>query len=625
MQRLLGWAVPVVVLVTGCFPSPNAPDAGTCVYPGQCRPGLICKFDGQCVPACTAAESTPCATADGGPGAATCRPESGWSRCETAPCELGMTQACQLTATEMGERICQLDGTLSACAAIPCVPGPPQQCANSDAGVTVRVCQADAGFSACFTAPCTQSISCPVAPGDGGAALYGERACLADGGYDLCRENSQCSIRVGVCAQARRLFTDPDAGCGESSYQALPTWQAAETCPGDDLDNDCDGETDEVGPTVVLAEGATEVAAIGEFTPTTNEPGRYRVLLVMDGGITFTRLSDSLQPVTAPSQQHVLRTDGGRLEPRFTRRGAPNTLVSWVEDRGVVFSEQPYNTLGPLLPWSFATEQPPLFAQAALIRNKPVVAVFYDAPLTDGGVARTALVAQPSDGGFSNVTCSTSDAVCFPYIYDLVGWSGDLAMVAVQGFVFFLSTNPADRDRQADGGMNDGGRLSDGGLPDTVFFEPAPSLFIREVRGANHFPSAFALAAEPPAFAVSFVLDSDIPGSSRFGTLDSTATPNFAGAAIPFAQVSGASAVVRSLDGGPAVLTAFTVDGGVALTPLSKNAGVRWISAPNITGKALLAWSYLSPNKALLTMPVKAADGGSQVIGRQLCMPEWVP
>ena len=535
-----------------------------------------------------------------------------------------MTQACQLTATEMGQRTCQLDGTLSACAAIPCVPGPPQQCANSDAGVTVRVCQADAGFSACFTAPCTQSISCPVAPGDGGAALYGERACLADGGYDLCRENSQCSIRVGVCAQARRLFTDPDAGCGESSYQALPTWQAAETCPGDDLDNDCDGETDEVGPTVVLAEGATEVAAVGEFVELTQpELGRYRVLLVMDGGVAFERLNETLTRVNTLSFVSAPRSDGGRLEPRFSGGATAETLASWVDDHGVVFADQLYSSLGPLMQWSFTTPTAPVFAQAALVRNKRVVAIFYDVP-ADGGLTRTALVSQSSDGNFENITCMSPNTICYPDTHELVGWrGGDLAIVAARGNALFLSAEPNDLGKLADGGQPV--TLSDGGS-DPFFLGATPVPLVRAVRGALYIPSALAVAAQPPTFAVSFVRTNvNLPGYTRFGALDSDATPVFTSSAeeIPLERVSGASAVMRTIDGGAAVLTAFTVDGGVALTPLTKGPGVRWLSVPNNTGKAILAWSKLSPNKALLTMPVKAADGGSQVIGRQLCMPEW--
>lgn len=538
-----------------------------------------------------------------------------------------MTQACQLTATEMGQRTCQLDGTLSACAAIPCVPGPPQQCANSDAGVTVRVCQADAGFSACFTAPCTQSISCPF---DGGTVeLFGERACLADGGYDVCRENAQCSLQLGECAGARRLFDDQMVGCGPISYRENANWRSAETCPGDDLDNDCDGETDEVGPTVVLAEGATEVAAIGEFFALNpQDESRYRVLLVIDGGIVFQRL-DELLRVTGSDSEPATRSDGGRLEPRFGLGASTETLVSWVDDHGVIFAKQSLGQLGPVFPWSFSLPGFPVAAQAALVDDKHVVAVFFDAPI-GGGFTRLALVSQSEDGGFTNTRCDSPNSACLPDTHELVGWNGSLGILATGGLAHFLSARSGDRDLQADGGPLV--ILGDGGFANPVFFgiPMVPAPLIRQVRGALYDPQSLAVAAQTPTFAVSFLIPGqELPVYTRFGALDSDATQRFTSTSsqkIPVARVSGASAVARPLDGGAAVvLTAFTLDGGVALTPLSTDAGVRWIPTPTNTGKAILAWSKLSPNKALLTMPVKAADGGSQVIGRQLCMPEWVP
>jgi hypothetical protein len=98
------------------------------------------------------------------------------------------------------------------------------------------------------TCTANETQPCPIVVN--GVGYYGRQQCQADGGFGACvDQSSTCSLMIGSCAGARRLFVDLQTSCGAASYFALDAGYAPiETCPGDDRDNDCDGYVDETVP-----------------------------------------------------------------------------------------------------------------------------------------------------------------------------------------------------------------------------------------------------------------------------------------------------------------------------------------------------------------------------------------
>ena len=159
-------------------------------------------------------------------------------------CDFAGSRVCRPTL------VCRFDNECVA----PCQEPTTMDCELADAGPGRSSCSLERGWAACSPALCTTDRECVI---DGGAVGYvGSQACLSDGGYDVCREASNCAPAPGVCNQARRVVGDV-VGCSMLSYQQLADWRARESCAEDDgKDNDCDGYVDELFDD----DGGTELA-----------------------------------------------------------------------------------------------------------------------------------------------------------------------------------------------------------------------------------------------------------------------------------------------------------------------------------------------------------------------------
>lgn len=179
----------------------------------------------------------------------------------------------------------------------PCDAGQTLECTTEDGGVGTSSCVA-ASWSACVrpspACTATQTEACPIQTA--GVAFYGERTCQSDGGFGACVEvaASRCTSRpFGICADAGRVFGD-DAGCTSLSYGQLPNFADVESCPADQIDNDCDGYVDEL-----FASSAQNACGVGICEAARWSDGRLKAYRTcgdptcLDSGVLVERLSDA--------------------------------------------------------------------------------------------------------------------------------------------------------------------------------------------------------------------------------------------------------------------------------------------------------------------------------------------
>lgn len=206
-----------------------------------------------------------------------------------------------------------------------CVPGSSRSCyGGNDARRDVGACHAGTqtcepagtGYGPCEGAVMPTAERCPEAADencDGQVNEVGGTGCVcAAGQVEPCYDGLAGTAGVGICHAGTRLCLPGGNGWGTCADQIVPTSEIASS----DLDEDCDGYVDEVGP-----EGSVP-AAVG-FTETFESSVGYAYALGRDrvnGGVLFV------------ADGHAAVSRGGLPWLPFTLNQYSTTVASFAGD-----------------------------------------------------------------------------------------------------------------------------------------------------------------------------------------------------------------------------------------------------------------------------------------------------
>ena len=231
-------------LLATCDAMPGAPEAEVCNGQDDDCDGSLDEGLAGC---CTPGDVQVCGSSVGEcrPGLQTCDAERRWSECDAAPAG---TEACNGLDDDCDGSIDE--GVLNPCGA--CGPVPPDVCDGLDNDCDGRIDPDYAVDEACAvgTGACRRAgfVVCTPAGDAACSAREGvpaEEVCnLLDDDCDGETDEGlldigPCSVGVGACRSEGRLSC---AG-GQTFCAAVPGAPGVETC--NDLDDDCDGSTDE--------------------------------------------------------------------------------------------------------------------------------------------------------------------------------------------------------------------------------------------------------------------------------------------------------------------------------------------------------------------------------------------
>lgn len=560
-------AAALMLLAGGCF----LPDVGVgrcdLATGSACRPGFFCSPDGGC---------------------------------SAEPCSPGATVACALPNSDYGEHVCG-DAGWSTCA-----PSPRSACANGlgvCAGAVRRFddlpgCtglsfdRGDAGYQAVETCPgdgrdndCDGYVD--EVSDDPAQLACGRGICLADAGGRL-RVYRRCGETV--CPQARIA-------------SAISGWRPLDTCDG--LDLDCSGLAD-VGPEITIAADSDEVALLRD---TTNADAGWQIAVsgrAPDGGFGLAsfQLTPAVTPLKAPKWLGVRATPGAFV-PSYTP-GAILSTLAWRDGPTRIAAARVFDS--DVFPVKL-TVTPEL----RVVRG-PFVAEY------DGKALMTAAFELPDGGvveslhtGLLPITTAAPDT-----------WTPDCAAGPGRQECFFGPNYRVqvwgNATQTGLGFLADGANASlvvlrrDAGNPgsdinfepNAVFLADQGSSFTLGGTGEDKvlayvFPSRdyqFIVMRQrvDAGFLVGTTKLNDFPESTALEV-----APRADGGIIPIlAYRSGSTlSVLAGLEGG-------------AGTALSLGA----------SGRPAVAWSPALPGYALVASAQAGPDGGTDVVGRLVCLPK---
>lgn len=610
---------------------------------GACPSGLFCGVDDVCRSGACAPES--CTLADGVVGQFPCRNGALVPRCSAIPCTPGGAQC--------GAAVCNLDG---GCGGTPCSVGETRSCTVATfAGASTC---GDAGlFGACVARECaltkgvcinrlqrsddvqgcsalsygptyTSNETRDAGAGDGldnDCDGYFDELDLPDGGPTPCGVDVCLGRDDGGLLKAYERTSAETCEAQLTAFFADAGYAPLDSCtlPNGDfgvVDRNCNGRPDYMGPLTTLVPGAAAVASVG------NDPDGGGVYIVVAaepdaGGFdliarTFSTDLKNLPDVSQRRSMGWVRTPAVQLTLSLEERDIAH--AAYRSDARTIRLVR--FTPGGFLSAGYETAT--LDAGSPVFQG-PFVAALPPGELDAGAPAR-AFLAYATDAGVtaSLVLYRYQEAPSREPLRDFPVFGLQPAFTSVwgeNGNATFAGSvlNPLNGD--VTGG---GGRLT------ASQSTPAFSLLHAEV-GVSPLAVAGGRGGVGATLLWREISGATLP-SFRFWTSGGAGT-TAAVFELPIGQTYNAETVLLVGDSDAGALA----DGGLTHIPPAlaafQSTGSAWVQhavfgvnamrvIPDVAGTPSAAWSPVQPGYALVAAPVRV-DGGTDVVGRLVCMP----